>query len=135
MTERQRRISELMFTMFILNLFERTTNPASAMAWLRATCTLLQKDETIMQRLVLGIMGRPLSLIKISDELGYILLASNQSVNGIIKLAARSRAQVYRHIKLYPQQGQPLKLTFTDEDARFAAEFLKAFDAIGGILN
>lgn len=126
---------ELMFTAFVLNIFERSHNPTQAMAWLKATCLLLNQDTDMMQRLVLSIMGKPLALQKITNELGMLMLDSNQDISGIIKLALVSRSQVYRNIKNFRTKGTPLKLSLTKDELVFAAQFLKAFAPIGGLLS
>jgi len=134
MTEYQHRLSELMFTAFTLSLFERCHNPANTFAWFKATCLLLHIDPDPMQRLLLNIMSGKSVLREVVDELAYLLFAKNHSLHGIIKMAVRSRAQTYRRIKLYRVKGYiPQPLRFNEDEARYAAEFLKAFEPIGGI--
>lgn len=136
MTNRQIKVVELLFTLFVLNLFETSHNSTQAFVWLKETCIFMHKDVEIMQRLYLHVLQSSTPIEKISDELAYILHRTNQSINGIIKLRLRSRAQIYRRIKLYETKDYVVSpTTFSEEEARYAAEFLKAFASIGGMLD
>ena len=134
MTTQQQHLVELIFTVFVLNLFKHSNNPANAMNWLKQTCIILDINQDLMQQMVLSIMSRDLPLPVLVDELAHTLYNTKQGVHVIIKLAVCSRSQVYRRIKRFAAHPIRMQPVFDSDQAYYAAEFLSKFDKIGGVI-
>ena len=133
-SNQQKRLIEVAFNVFVLNVFDVIKDPVEVMTWLRYTSELLHIDHDMMQRMVLSIMGSTNSLLDLSDELAWLLLSTGQSVHAIVKLGVRSRATIYRRIKQYPTMGKRHQLRFTKEELQLALKFLTTFGKIGGVI-
>lgn len=135
MNEKQRRITELLFITFVLNLFNKSHNPVITFGWLKHTCEMLRIEPDPMQRITLYIMSKNYDILKVSDELGYLLMEAGLPAAGIIKAGIRKKDTLYRRIKRYRTQGYiPTPLCLSVSDTEYCLKFLQLFTEIGGLL-